>query len=140
MVHDVPTRKCPADALELVERARGNNMLIDLRSLGDPDAPAIAQEVAAPDPVPATFWWEPEVEPASSTLTDAPMTNNAMSPTVAPAQSIATGARRGRQRIARVRLLLCLSVLVVLCLGVLAVLGLGTWGVTDISSYMSLGL
>jgi hypothetical protein len=55
------------------------------------------------------------------------MTKNAMPPTAAPAQSIATGARRGRKRVASVRLLLCLGVLVFLCLGVLVFLGLGTW-------------
>jgi hypothetical protein len=70
----------------------------------------------------------------------APMTKNAMPPTAAPAQRIATGARRGRKRVAIVRLLLCLGVLVFLCLGVLVFLGLGTMGVTDASIYGSLGL
>lgn len=97
MIHDAPTRKCPAAALELLERARCNNMLIDLRALADPDALAIEQDVAAPDPGPA------------------------------PARSIATGARRGRKRVASVRLLLCLGVLVFLCLGVLVFLCLDPW-------------
>jgi hypothetical protein len=124
-IHDAPTRKCPTAALELLERARCNNMLVDLRALGDPDALAIA---------------EPEVEQATETLMYAPMTKNAMPPTAAPAQRIATGARRGRKRVAIVRLLLCLGVLVFLCLGVLVFLGLGTMGVTDASIYGSLGL
>lgn len=127
MIHDAPTHQCPAAALELLERARCNSMLIDLRSLGDPDPLAIEQEVAAPDPGPATLRSEPEVEEATATLTYAPMTKNAMPPTAASAQSIATGARRGRKRVASVRLLLYLGVLVVLGLGVLVVLGLGTW-------------
>lgn len=126
MIHDVPTRQCPAAALELLERARCNSMLIDLRSLGDPDPLAIEQEVAAPDPGPATLRSEPEVEEETATLTYAPMTKNAMLPT-APAQSIATGARRGRKRVASIRLLLSLGVLVFLGLGVLVFLGLGTW-------------
>jgi hypothetical protein len=54
-----------------------------------------------------------------------------MPPTAAPAQSMATGARRGRKHVAGVRLLLCLGALVFLCLGLLVFLGLGTWGVTD---------
>jgi len=123
MIRDAPARRGPATALELRERARCNSMLIDLRSLGDPD------EVAAPDPGPATLQSEPEVEQATATLTYAPMTKNAM-----------TGARRGRKRAAGVRLLLCLGMLVFLCLGVLVFLGLGTWGVTDASIYLSLGL
>lgn len=127
MIHDAPTRQCPAAALELLERARCNSMLIDLRSLGDPDPLAIEQEVAAPDPGPATLRSEPEVEEATATLTYAPMTKNAMPPTAEPAQSTATGAHRGRKRVASVRLLLCLGVLVFLCLGVLVFLGLGTW-------------
>jgi hypothetical protein len=115
MIHDAPTRKCPAAALEHLERARCNSMLIDLRALGDPDALAIAQEVAAPDPGPATLRSEPEVEQATATLTYAPS-------------------------VASVRLLLCLGVLVFLCLGVLVFLGLGTMGVTDASTHVSLGL
>lgn len=106
MIHDAPIRQCPAAALELLESARCNNMLIDLRALGDPDELAIAQEVAAPDPGPAM---------------------HAMPPTAASAQSIATGARRGRKRVASIGLLLCLGALVFLCLGVLVFLGLGTW-------------
>lgn len=131
MVRDAPARQCPAAALELIERARCNNMLIDLRSLGDPDAPAIEQEVAAPDPGPPALLSEPEVEEATVTLMYAPMTMNATPPTSALAQSIATGARRGRKRVASVRLLLCLGALVFLSLGLLVFLGLGAWGVTD---------
>ena len=127
MIHDAPTRQCPATALELLEGARCNSMLIDLRALADPDPLAIAQEVAAPDPGPATLRSEPEDEQATATPTHAPMTENAMPPTAALAQSIATGARRGRKRVASVRLLLCLGVLVFLCLCVLVFLGLGTW-------------
>jgi len=126
MIHDAPTRKCPAAALELLERARCNSMLIDLRSLGDPDGLTLAED-AAPDPGLATLWSEPEVDPETATLTYAPMTKNAMPPPAARTQRIATGARRGRKRAASVRLVLCLGVLVVLSLGVLVVLGLGTW-------------
>jgi hypothetical protein len=131
LIHHAPTRPCPAAARELVERARCNNMLIDLRSLGDPDASAIEQELAAPDPGPPPLLSEPEVEEATVTLMYAPMTMNAMPPTAALAQSIATGARRGRKRVASARLLLCLGALVFLCLGLLGFVGLGTWGVTD---------
>lgn len=126
IIHDAPTRPCPAAALELLERARCNSMLVDLRALADPDALAIEQEETAPDPGPAMLRSEPEVEQETATLTYAPMTKNAMPPTVAPAQSIATGARRGRKRAASVRLLLCLGALVFLGLGVLVFLGLGT--------------
>ncbi|HEX8112066.1 MAG TPA: hypothetical protein VF516_30245 [Kofleriaceae bacterium] len=127
MIHDAPTRQCPPAALELLERAHCNSMLIDLRSLGDPDALVIEEEVAAPDPGPATLWSEPEAEQATATLLYAPMTKNAMPPIAASARSIATGARRGRKRVTSVRLLLCLGVLVLLCLGVLVFLDLGTW-------------
>jgi hypothetical protein len=127
VVHDAPARQCPADALERLERARCNNMLIDLRSLADPEAPAIADEGAALDPGPAALLSEPEVEEATATLMYAPRTLNAMPPTAAPAQSLATGARRGRKRIARVRRLLCLGALVLLCLGGVVWLGLGPW-------------
>lgn len=140
MVHDVPTRKCPAAALERLERARCNSMLIDLRSLADPDALAAGQEVAALDPGPAMLRSEPEAEQEPATLVYAPTTTDEMLPAAAPAQSIAAGARRGRKRVASVRLLLCLGVLVVLYLGGLVVLGIGTWDMTDASIHASLGL
>jgi hypothetical protein len=140
MAHDAPTRECPAAALEPLERARCNRMIIDLRSLADPDAPVAGQEVAAPDPDPATLRSEPEVEQEPATLVYAAMTQDEMPPAAAPAQSIATGARRDRKRVARVHLLLCLGVLVFLCLGVLVFLGLDALGVTDASNYMSSGL
>jgi hypothetical protein len=127
VIHDAPTRECPAAALERVERARCNNMLIDLRSLADPEAPAIAEEVAVLDPGPAALLSEPEAEEATATLIYAPMTLNAMPPTAAPAQSLATGARLGRKRVGRVRQLLCLGALVLLCLGGIVWLGLGPW-------------
>lgn len=127
MIRDVPTRQDPAAAPEFPVLGRCNSMHIDLRSLGDPDPLAIPQDVAAPDPRPATFWSEPDAEPATATPAHAPMTEDAMPVTAAPAQRLATGARRGRKRAASVRLLLCLGVLVVLCLGVLVVLDLGTW-------------
>jgi hypothetical protein len=140
MIQDTPTRKCPATALELLEHAGRNSKLIDLRSLADPDALAIAQEAAAPDPGPAMRRSEPEVEQATATPTHAPMTANAMPTTAAVAQSITTSARRGRKRVASVRLLLCLGVLVFLCLGVLVLLGLNTWDMTDTAIYVSLEL
>jgi hypothetical protein len=135
-IHDAPTRQSPAAAVERLERAHCNSMLVDLRALGDPDAPAIAEEVAAPDPGLPTLRSESETEEEATLM----YTPNAMPPTAASAQSIATGARRGRKRVANVRLLLCLGVLVFLCLGVLVVLGLDTWGVTDASIHASLGL
>jgi hypothetical protein len=125
MIHDVPTRQCPAATLELLERTDCSTMLIDLRSLGEPDALEIEQELDAPDPDPATLRSEPEVEQEPATLTYAPMPERAMPPTAA--QSIATGAHRDRERVASVRLLLYLDVLLFLCVGVLACLGLGTW-------------
>jgi hypothetical protein len=140
VIHDVPTRACPAAALELLERGGCNSMLIDLRSLADPDAPVLEQEVAALDPGLATLPSEPEVEQEPATLMYAPMTKNAMPSTAVPARSIAAGARRGRKRVASVRLLLCLGVFVLLCLGVLGFLDLSTWGVTDASIHASLGL
>lgn len=139
VVQDTPTRKCPGTAPEL-EHAGRNSKLIDLQSLGDPGAPAIAQDVAAPDPGPAMLWPEPEVEQATATPTHAPRTANTMPRTTAVAQRIATSVRRGRKRATSVRLLLCLSVLVFLCLGVLVFLGLDTWGMTDTVIYVSLEL
>ena len=138
--HDAPTRQCPAAVVERLERARCDSMLVDLRALGDPDAPAIAEEVAALDPGLPTLRSESEVEEETATLMYAPMTKNAMPPTAVSAQRIATGARRGRKRVASLRLLLCLGVLVFLCLGVLVFLGLDTLGVTDASISASLGL
>jgi hypothetical protein len=132
-IHDAPTRQSPAAAVERLERTRCNSMLVDLRALGDPEAPAITEEVAEPDPGLPTLRSESETEEEATLM----YTPNAMPPTAASAQSIATGARRGRKR---VRLLLCLGVLVFLCLGVLVVLGLDTWGVTDASIHASLGL
>jgi hypothetical protein len=118
---------CPAAAVEHLERARCNNMLIDLRSLDEPDACAIAEEVAALDRGLPALLSEPEVEEATATLMYAPVTRNALPPAAALAQRIATAARRGRQRVARVRSLLRLGAVVVLCLGVLVVLRLGPW-------------
>jgi hypothetical protein len=132
-VHDVPARKCPATALELLERTRCNSMLIDLRSLGDPD------EECAPDLDPLPLLSEPEEEEATVTLMYAPMTKDAMPPTAEPTQNVAFRARRGR-RIAAVRLVLCLGALVFLCLRVLALLGLGIWGVSDAGIDVSAGL
>jgi hypothetical protein len=140
VIHDAPTRECPAAALEHLERARCNSMLIDLRSLADPDAPVLEQEVAALDPGPATLPSEPEAEQEPATLMYTPVTKDAMPPAAVPARSIAAGARRGRKRVASVRLLLGLGILMVLCLGVLVFLDLGTWGVTDASIHASLGL
>lgn len=140
MIHDAPTRQCPAAVVELLDRSRGNSMLVDLRALCDPDAPAITEDVAAPDPGLPTLRSEPEVEEETATLMYVPMTKNALPPTAASAQSIATGARRGRKRVASVRLLLCLGALVFLCLGVLVLLGLDAMGVTDASINVSLGL
>lgn len=128
MVHDAPTRQCPTAALELLERARCNSMLINVQSLGDPDPMAIAEELAAPDPGPATLRFEFEIEQEAATLTYAPMTKNAMPPTAGSASSIAIGARRGGKCAASVRLFVCLGALVFLGLGVLVFLGLGTWG------------
>jgi len=132
VVHDAPTRPCPAAAVERVERAGCDNMLIDLRSLDDPDVCAIAEEVAALDRRLPALLSEPEVEveDATATLMYAPMTTNAMPPTAAAlAQRIASAARHGRRGVGRVRMLLRLGALVVLCLGVLVVLRLGPWQV-----------
>jgi hypothetical protein len=63
-----------------------------------------------------------------------------MPPTAAPAQSIATGARRGGKHLTSLRLVLGLSVLVLLCLWGVVFFGLDAWGVTDASLYASLGL
>lgn len=139
-VHESPTRPCPPAALERLKRARESGMLIDLRSFAEPDALASGEQAAAPDPGPAARPPRPEVAPETATLTYASMTNNAMPPTPAPAQSIATGDRRSRKRIVSVRLLLCLGMLAFLCLGVLVLLGLDRWGMTDASLYVSLGL
>ena len=138
MIQDMPTRQCPTAAPERLEHAGGNSKLVELRSLGDPDALAIAQEVTAPDPGPAPLRSEPEVEQATAPPTHAPMTANAKPPTTVVAQRIATRTRRGRKRVASVRLLLYMSVLVFLCLGVLALLGLNTGDMTDTSIYVSL--
>ena len=132
-VHDAPTRQRPAAAVELLERARCDSLLVDLRALGDPDAPAILEDVAAPDPGLPTLRSESEVEDETATLMYAPMAKHAMPPTAASRRSIATGARRGRKRVASVRLLLCLGVLVCLGLGVLEFFDLDTWGVTEVS-------
>lgn len=137
-VHVAPIRPCPPTALERLEPARGSGMLIDLRSFAEPDAPASEDQAAAPAPGPATP--PAKVEPETATLTYASMMNHAMPPTPAPAQRMATGARRGWKRVASVRLLLCLGMLAFLCLGVLVLLGLDRWGMTDASLYVSLGL
>jgi hypothetical protein len=145
VTHSAPTRKCPAAARDPLERARCSSMLIDLQSLADPDAPATGEEevveVAAPDPGLPRLWSEPEAEPEAATLMYVPIiTENAIPPSAALAPSIATSVHRGRKRVASVRLLLYLGMLVFLCLGVLLFLGLGTWGVTDASISVSLGL
>lgn len=150
-IHEAPTRQSPAAAVELLEPPRCNTMLVDLQALADPDASGIAEDevvevdvdvegeevVAPPDPGLPKLRSESEGEEEAATLMYVPMMKNAMPPTVASAQSIATGARRGRKR---VRLLLCLGVLVVLGLGVFVVLGVDPWGMTDASIHASLGL
>lgn len=133
--HSAPTRECPAAALERLERPRCNSRLIDPRSLADPGALAAGREVAALDPGPAMLRSEPEVEQAPAMPVYAPATKNEMPPAAAPAQRIATGARRGGRHLASVRLILGLGVLVLLCLWGVVCFGLDTWGVTDTSIY-----
>lgn len=115
-IDNAPPPERPAAALELLERPRCNTRLIDPRSLADPDAPATGREVAALDPGPAMLRSEPEVEQGPATPVYAPTTKNKMPPAAAPAQSIATGARRGGKHSTSIRLILGLGVLVLLCL------------------------
>jgi hypothetical protein len=140
MIHDEPTRACPAAAQELLEHTRRESQLVDLRSLGDPGSLAVAQEGAAPDPGPATLRSEPLAEQATATPAEAATTETARLSTAATTQRIAPRARRDRKGVASPRLLLGVRVLVLLCLGVLVVLGLGRLGVIDASVYLSLGL
>jgi hypothetical protein len=131
VVHEAPGR---------LENELCNGIPVDLQSLDDPDAPASAQEVVAPDPGLPTLESEPEVEPATEAFMYAPMTQHAMPPTTASAQHIATGARRSRQRVARTRILLGLGALMFLCLGLLVALGLAAWDAADASRSVSLGM
>lgn len=121
-VHDAPTRKCAAAALELLPHARRDSEPVEARSLDDSRALPVAQEVPVPDPGQPMLLSELDVEQATAMLAEVSMMEIAIPPAAVPAQSLAPKAPGVRKGGLGVHVFLCLDVLVFLCLGVLAFL------------------